>query len=51
MYLIACGVVVGFIDHAGVYVLKLCPWCSLDLQDKMKHLSGGRCIRLHVALS
>merc|ERR1719262_485043 len=38
MYLIACGVVLGFIDHAGVYILKLCPWCSLDLQDKIKQL-------------
>merc|ERR1719169_346044 len=38
MYMIACGVVVGFIDHAGVYVLKLCPWFSLDLQDKVKQL-------------
>merc|ERR1711904_766541 len=37
-YLIVCGVVVGFIDHAGVYILKLCPWCSLDLQDKIKPL-------------
>merc|ERR1719247_1443372 len=38
MYLIACGVVLGFVDHAGVYVLKLCPWCSLDVQDKIKQL-------------
>merc|ERR1719161_2369284 len=38
MYLIACGIVVGFVDHAGVYLLKLCPWCSLDLQDKIKQL-------------
>merc|ERR1719359_482593 len=38
MYLIACGVVVGFVDHAGVYILKLCPWFSLDLQDKVKQL-------------
>merc|ERR550537_1649142 len=38
MYLIACGVVVGFVDHAGVYILKLCPWCSLDLHDKIKPL-------------
>merc|ERR1719359_1598835 len=38
MYMIACGVVVGFVDHAGVYILKLCPWCSLDLQDKIKQL-------------
>merc|ERR1719161_1424515 len=38
MYLIACAVVVGFIDHAGVYILKLCPWFSLDLQDKAKQL-------------
>jgi len=38
MYLIACGVVLGFVDHAGVYILKLCPWCSLDLQDKIKQL-------------
>merc|ERR1719191_585181 len=38
MYLIACGVVVGFVDHTGVYILKLCPWCSLDLQDKIKQL-------------
>merc|ERR1719201_450346 len=38
MYMIACGVVLGFIDHAGVYILKLCPWCSLDLQDKIKQL-------------
>merc|ERR1719262_450804 len=38
MYLIACGVVLGFVDHAGVYILKVCPWCSLDLQDKIKQL-------------
>merc|ERR1719191_224750 len=38
MFLIACGVVVGFVDHTGVYILKLCPWCSLDLQDKIKQL-------------
>merc|ERR1719231_87559 len=38
MYLIACGIVVGFVDHAGVYILKLCPWFSLDLQDKVKQL-------------
>merc|ERR1719159_1362797 len=38
MYMIACGVVVGFVDHAGVYILKLCPWFSLDLQDKVKQL-------------
>ena len=38
MYLIACGVVVGFVDHAGVYILKLCPCCSLDLQDKIKQM-------------
>jgi hypothetical protein len=38
MYLITCGVVMGFVDHAGVYILKLCPWCSLDLQDKIKPL-------------
>merc|ERR1719389_359662 len=38
MYMIACGVVLGFVDHAGVYILKLCPWCSLDLQDKIKQL-------------
>merc|ERR550537_1857917 len=38
MYLIACGVVVGFVDHAGVYILKLCPWFLLDLQDKVKQL-------------
>merc|ERR1719158_364833 len=38
MFLIACGVFVAFIDHAGVYVLKLCPWFSLDLQDKVKQL-------------
>jgi len=38
MYLIACGVVFGLVDHAGVYILKLCPWCSLDLQDKIKQL-------------
>merc|ERR1719158_724894 len=38
MYMIACGVVLGFVDHAGVYILKLCPWCSLDLQDKVKQL-------------
>merc|ERR1719440_321710 len=38
MYLIACGVVLGFVDHAGVYILKLCPWFSLDLQDKVKQL-------------
>merc|ERR1711907_621157 len=38
MYLIACGVVLGFVDHAGVYILKLCPWCLLDLQDKVKQL-------------
>merc|ERR1719375_2366638 len=38
MVLITCGVFVAFIDHAGVYILKLCPWCSLDLQDKLKQL-------------
>merc|ERR1719217_1984161 len=38
MFLITCGVLVAFIDHAGVYILKLCPWCSLDLQDKIKQL-------------
>merc|ERR1719463_228948 len=38
MYLIACGVVVGFVDHAGVYLLKLFPWFSFDLQDKVKQL-------------
>merc|ERR1719160_673188 len=38
MFLIACGVLVAFIDHAGVYILKICPWCSLDLQDKLKQL-------------
>jgi len=38
MYLIACGVALGFLDHAGVYILKLCPWFSLELQDKMKQL-------------
>jgi len=38
IYLIACAVVVGFIDHAGVYILKLCPWCSFDVQDKIKQL-------------
>merc|ERR1719247_2153787 len=38
MFLITCGVLVAFIDHAGVYVLKLCPWCSLDVQDKIKQL-------------
>jgi hypothetical protein len=38
MYLIACAIVVGFVDHAGVYILKLCPWFSLDLQDKIKQL-------------
>merc|ERR1719335_1118330 len=38
MYMIACGVVLGFVDHAGVYILKLCPWFSLDLQDKVKQL-------------
>merc|ERR1712193_521450 len=38
MFLITCGVLVAFIDHAGVYILKLCPWCSLDLQDKLKLL-------------
>merc|ERR1719379_1095824 len=38
MYLIACGVVLGFVYHAGVYILKVCPWCSLDLQDKIKQL-------------
>merc|ERR1719160_2427213 len=38
MFLITCGVLVAFIDHAGVYILKLCPWCSLDLQDKLKQL-------------
>merc|ERR1719316_657980 len=36
MFLITCGVLVAFIDHAGVYILKLCPWCSLDLQEKLK---------------
>merc|ERR1719265_1381694 len=36
MLLITCGVVVAFIDHAGVYILNLCPWCSLDLQEKLK---------------
>merc|ERR1711907_929426 len=38
MYLITCGVILGFVDHAGVYILKLCPWFSLDLQDKVKQL-------------
>merc|ERR1719235_3100877 len=38
MFLITCGVLVAFIDHAGVYILRLCPWCSLDLQDKLKQL-------------
>merc|ERR1719393_693912 len=38
MYLITCSVVVGFVDHAGVYILKLCPWFSLVLQDKVKQL-------------
>merc|ERR1719498_1568495 len=38
MFLITCGVLVAFIDHSGVYILKLCPWCSLDLQDKLKQL-------------
>merc|ERR1712199_127859 len=38
MLLISCGVFVAFIDHAGVYIIKLCPWCSLDLQDKLKQL-------------
>merc|ERR1719324_596217 len=38
MFLITCGVLVAFIDHAGVYILKLCPWCSLDLQDQIKKL-------------
>merc|ERR1719333_1491803 len=38
MFLITCGVLVAFIDHTGVYILKLCPWCSLDLQDKIKQL-------------
>merc|ERR1719453_1047245 len=38
MFLITCGTLVAFIDHAGVYILKLCPWCSLDLQDKLKQL-------------
>merc|ERR1719248_144890 len=38
MFLITCGVLVAFIDHAGVYILKLCPWCSLDLQEKLKQL-------------
>merc|ERR1719387_491089 len=38
MYMIACGVVLGVVDHAGVYILKLCPWFSLDLQDQIKKL-------------
>merc|ERR1719231_1533808 len=38
MLLITCGVFLGFIDHAGVYILKLCPWFTLDLQDKVKQL-------------
>merc|ERR1719159_774534 len=38
MHMIACGVILGFVDHAGVYILKLCPWFSLDLQDKVKQL-------------
>eukprot|EP00746_Dinoflagellata_sp_MGD_P156711 gnl/MRDRNA2_/MRDRNA2_85943_c0_seq1.p1 gnl/MRDRNA2_/MRDRNA2_85943_c0~~gnl/MRDRNA2_/MRDRNA2_85943_c0_seq1.p1 ORF type:complete len:247 (-),score=30.94 gnl/MRDRNA2_/MRDRNA2_85943_c0_seq1:338-1078(-) len=38
MLLIVCGVLVAFIDHAGVYILKLCPRFSLDLQDKLKPL-------------
>jgi len=38
MLLITCGVFLGFIDHAGVYILKLCPWFTLDLQDKLKPL-------------
>merc|ERR1719191_1923654 len=36
MLLITCGVLMAFIDHAGVYILKLCPRFSLDLQDKLK---------------
>merc|ERR1719387_180135 len=38
MLLIVCGVLMAFIDHAGVYILKLCPRFSLDLQDKLKPL-------------
>merc|ERR550514_1016187 len=38
MCVITCAVLGAFIDHAGVYILKLCPWCSLDLQDKLKQL-------------
>jgi len=38
IFLIACGFVAGLIDHAGVYILKLCPWFSLDVQDKTKQL-------------
>merc|ERR550514_1801274 len=38
MFLITCGVIAGFIDHAGLYILKLCPWFSLDSQNKVKQL-------------
>jgi hypothetical protein len=38
MFLITCGVVAGFLDHAGLYILKLCPWFSLDSQNKVKKL-------------
>merc|ERR1719240_118650 len=38
MCVITCAVLAAFIDHAGVYILKLCPWCSLDLQEKFKQL-------------
>merc|ERR1719263_266411 len=41
MLLITCGVFLGFIDHAGVYILKLCPWFTLDLQE-----NSSRCRRL-----
>jgi len=38
VFFLACGIVVAPIDHAGMYILKLCPWFSLNLQDKIKQL-------------
>jgi len=38
MFLIPCAIIIGVIDHAGLYILKLCPWFSLDLQHKVKQL-------------
>jgi len=40
MFMLTCSTILGFIDHAGLYILKLCPWFpGLDLQDKVKQLT------------